>query len=110
MLRTIFYTIWRVLCYYTVILKHTDLNITEFLPKILLFPEDCTCLGLSQVPSDKKSKFIKYENILLGVHFNLRYSKLKSDYSKVIKSAYVMGVVHNHFLSLCKRDNTTKKL
>ena len=29
--------------------------------------------------SDKK-KFIKYGNIPLGEHFNLRYSKLKSDY------------------------------
>ena len=27
-------------------------------------------------------------NIPLGEHFNLRYSKLKSDYLKVIKSAY----------------------
>ena len=33
----------------------------------------------------------------MGVHFNLRYSKVKSDYKKVIKSAYVMGVVQNHF-------------
>ena len=27
-----------------------------------------------------KKKIIKYGNIFLGVHFNLRYSKLKSDY------------------------------
>ena len=27
-----------------------------------------------------KKQFIKYGNILLGVHFKLRYSKLKSDY------------------------------
>ena len=38
-------------------LKHTDLNITEFLPKILLFPEDCTSSGLSQDPSDKKANY-----------------------------------------------------
>ena len=98
MLRTIFYTIWS-------FLKHTDLNITEFLTKILLFPEDCTCSGLSQDPSDKK-QIIKYGNILLGVHFNLRYSKLKSDYSKVIKSAYVMGVVQNHFYHSVKEITT----
>ena len=55
------------------------LNITEFLSKILLFPEDCASSGLSQDPSNKK-QFIYYRNILLGVHFNLRYSKLKSDY------------------------------
>ena len=32
----------------------TDLNITEFLQKILLFPEDCTSSGLSLDSSDKK--------------------------------------------------------
>ena len=57
------------------LLKHTDLNITDFLSKILLFPEDCASSCLSQDPSNKK-QFIKYVNILLGVHFNLRYSKL----------------------------------
>ena len=66
MRRTIFYTIWcyvillfmcLVLCYYTVIFKAYRLNITEFLPKILLFPEDCTSSGLSQDPSDKKTIF-----------------------------------------------------
>ena len=38
-------------------LNHTDLNITEFLPKILLFHEDCTSSGLSQDPSDKKANY-----------------------------------------------------
>ena len=38
-------------------LKHTDLNITEFLPKILLFPEDCTSSDLLQDPSDKKVNY-----------------------------------------------------
>ena len=33
-------------------LKHTDLNITEFLAKILLFPEDCASSGLLE--SDQK--------------------------------------------------------
>ena len=37
------------------LLKHTDLNITEFLSKILLFPKDCASLGLSQDPSNKKT-------------------------------------------------------
>ena len=37
------------------LLKHTDSNITEFLPKILLFLEDCATWGLSQVLSDRKS-------------------------------------------------------
>ena len=39
------------------LLKHTDLNITEFLPNILLFPEDCASSGLSQYPSDKKATY-----------------------------------------------------
>ena len=38
-------------------LKHTDLNITEFLQKILFFPEDCTSSGISQDPSFKKVKY-----------------------------------------------------
>ena len=38
-------------------LKHTDLNITKFLPKILIFPVDCTSSGLSQDPSDKKTNY-----------------------------------------------------
>ena len=40
---------------------------------------------------------MKYGSIPLGEHFNLRYSKLKSDYEKVSKSAYVIGLVQNHF-------------
>ena len=47
MLRTIFYTIG-VCCVITrSCLKHPDLNITKFLPKLLLFPEDCSSSGLS---------------------------------------------------------------
>ena len=61
MLRTIFYTIWCVLCYHTVMFKAYRFNITEFLPNILLFPEDCTSSGLSQDPSDKKSKLLNME-------------------------------------------------
>ena len=39
------------------LLKHTDLNVTEFLPKNLLFPEYCAPSGLSQDPSDKKASY-----------------------------------------------------
>ena len=55
MIRTIFSTHFGayVLCYYTGIIK--DLNITEFLSKILLFPEDCASSSLSQDPSNKKT-------------------------------------------------------
>ena len=35
-------------------LKHTYLNITEFLTEIPLFLEDCASLGLSQDLSNKK--------------------------------------------------------
>ena len=55
MLRTIFYTIWCVIT--RSFLKHTDLNVTDFLPKILLFHKDCTCSGLSQDPSHKKANY-----------------------------------------------------
>ena len=55
MIRTISYTLLCVLCYYTVIIYHTDLNITEFLSKILLFTEDCASSDLSQDPSKKNN-------------------------------------------------------
>ena len=44
----------------------------------------------------------------MGVHFNLRYSKLKSDDSKVIKSTYVMRVVQNHFYHSVKEITPRK--
>ena len=53
-------------------------------------------------------QIIKYGNILLGVHFNLRYSKLRSDYYKVIRSAYVMGVAQNHFYRTLKEITQRK--
>ena len=53
MIRTIFYAIWCVLCYYTVIFKAYSFNITE----VLLFPENCTSSGRSQDPSDKKANY-----------------------------------------------------
>ena len=58
--------------------------------------------------SDKK-KFNQYENILLRVHFNLRHFRLKSDYWKVIKSSYVMGLVQNHFHHSVKVITPRKK-
>ena len=61
MTRAIFYT-FGVCCVITwSFLKHTDLNITEFSPKILLFHEDCTSSGLPQDPSDKKNKLLNVE-------------------------------------------------
>ena len=51
-------TFWCVLCCYTSLLKHTDLNVTEFLPKISLFPEDCATWGRSQVLSNRKTIYL----------------------------------------------------
>ena len=86
---------------------HTDLNITDFLTEIPRFLEDCASYGLSQDLSDKK-KLIKYGNILLGEHFNLRYSKLKSDKLESDQKCLRHGISTKPRLSLCKGDNTTK--
>ena len=52
---------------------------------------------------------MKYGIILLGVHFNLRYSKSKPYYYKVIKFAYVMGVVQHHFYHSVKEITPRKR-
>ena len=75
MIRTIFYTFWCVLS----LLKHTDLNVTEFLSKSYYFLKIAHLRFYHRTHPIKKY-FFKYGNIPLGVHFNLRYSKLKSDY------------------------------
>ena len=61
------------------LLKHTDLNVTEFLQKnqLATILEDCAFSGLLQDLSDKIKQFIKYGNIFFKVHFSLRYSKFK---------------------------------
>ena len=95
MLRTIFYTIWCALCYYTVIFKAYRIKYNWiFTKKSYYFPKIAHVLVYHRTHLIKE-QIINYGNIFLGVHFNLRYSKLKSNYSKVIKSAYVMGVVQN---------------
>ena len=98
MLRTISYTISCVLCYR---FRHVCIGIF----KAYRFKYNCifTKVRVYHRTHLIKKQIIKYGNILLGVHFNLRYSKFKSDYSKVIKSAYVMGVVQNHFYHSVKR-------
>ena len=40
-----------------------------------------------------KKQYIKFRNTPLGVHLNLRCSKLKSNYYKVIKNADVVEIV-----------------
>ena len=80
MLRTIFYTIWCVLCYYTVIFKAYRFKYNGFFyQKSYYFPK-IAHLRVNHKTHLIKKQIIKYGNILLEVHFNLRYSKLKSDY------------------------------
>ena len=89
-------------------LKHTDLNITDFLPEILLFPEDCTSSGLSQDPSDKKATYLiwKYS---LGSTLQFALLKIKIRLLKSDQKCLRHGTSTKPFLSHCKRDNTTKK-
>ena len=87
---------------------HTDLNITEFVPEILLFSEDCTSSSLSQDPSDKKANYLKWKyslgSTLQFALFKIKIRLLESD-QKCLRH----GSSTKPFLSLCKRDNTTKK-
>ena len=92
------------------LLKHTNTNITEFLTIILLFPEDCASSGLSQDPPDKKKQFIKYGIILLGVHFNLRYSKYKIRLLESDQKCLRHGSSTKPLLSPLNRDNITKNI
>ena len=60
MIRTMYYTFGACCVITRSLLKHTDLNITDFLSKILLFPENCASSGLLQDPSNKKKIIKKY--------------------------------------------------
>ena len=77
MLRTLFYRILCVLCYYTVIIKAYRF---KYKPKKSNYFQKIAHLRVYHRTHLIKKQIIKYGNILLGVHFNLRYSKLKSDY------------------------------
>ena len=80
MIRTIFFTFWCA-CRCVIIrslLKHTDLNITDFWSKILLFPEDCSSSAPSQDLSDKKI-YLTWK-CTLGSTLQFALSKLKSVY------------------------------
>ena len=78
MLRTIFYTIWSVLCYYTVIFKAYRFKYNCIFTKNPIISGRLHIFGSITGPT--KRQIIEYGNILLGVHFNLRLLKLKSDY------------------------------
>ena len=91
------------------LLKHTDLNRTEFLPKILLFPEDCASSGLSQDPSSKKTiyEIWKYSlwSTLQFALYKIKIRLLESD-----QNGYVMGLVQNHFYHAVKMITLRKNL
>ena len=56
-----------------------------------------------------KKQFIKYGNIPLGEHFNLRYSKYKIRLLESDQKCLRHEISTKPLLSLCKGDNTTKK-
>ena len=91
------------------LLKDTELNITEFLPKILLFPEDCASSGLSQDPSDKKAIY-KIWNYSLRSTLQFALYKIKIRLLESDQKCLRHGVSTKPLLSLCKDDNTTKKI
>ena len=86
-----------------VLLKHADLNITEFLLKMKLFPEDCASSGLSQDPSHKIWKY-SLGSILQFALFKIKIRLLESD-----QMCLRHGSSTKPLFSLCKRDNTPKK-
>ena len=88
---------------------YTDLNITEFLPKILLFPEDCSSSGLSQDPSDKKASY-EIWNYSLGSTLQFALFKIKIRLLESDQKCLRHGSSTKPLLSLCIRDNTTEKI
>ena len=58
------------------LLKHTDLNFSEFLPKTLLFHEYCASSDLSQDPSDKIANY-EIWNYSLGSTLQIALLKIK---------------------------------
>ena len=91
------------------LLKHTDLNFTEFWPKPLLFHEDCASYDLSQDPSDKIANYevwnYSLRSTLQFALFKIKIRLLESD-QKCLRH---VSSTKPH-LSLCERDNTTKKI
>ena len=88
-------------------LKHTDLNITEFLSKTLLFPEDCTSSGLSQDLFDK-NKLLNME-IFSWEYTSIALFKIKIRFLESDRECLRHGSSTKPFSSHCKRDNITKK-
>ena len=91
------------------LLKHTDLNITNFLPKIQLFPEDCASSGLSQAPSDENASY-EISNYSLGSTLQFMVFKIKIRLLESDQKCLRHGSSTKPLLSFCKRDNTTKNI
>ena len=91
------------------LLKHTDLNIMELLPKPLLFHVYCASSDLPQDPSDKIANYeiwnYSFESTLQFALFIIKIRLLESD-----QKCLCHGSSTKPHLSLCKRDNTTKKI
>ena len=83
------------------LLKHIDLNITEFLPTILLFPEDCVSSGPSQDPSDKKTSY-EIWNYSLGGTLQFALFKIKIRLLESAQKCLRHGSSTKSVLSLCK--------
>ena len=80
-----------------------------FLPKTLLFHEDCASSDLSQDPSDKLATY-EIWNYSLGSTLQFALFKIKIRLLESYKKGLRHGSSIKPHLSLCKRDNTTKKI
>ena len=90
------------------LLKHTDLNITEFWPKTLLFHEYCASSDLSQDPSHKMAND-KIWTYSLGSTLQFALFKIKIRLIESDQKCLRHGSSTKQHLSLYKRDNITKK-
>ena len=90
------------------LLKHTDLNITEFLPKTLLFHEYCASSDLSQ---DSSVKIANYEiwNYSLGSTLQFSLFKLKIRLLESDQKSLRHGSSTKPHLSLCISYQSSKQ-
>ena len=90
------------------LLKHTDLNITDFFAKNpIIFHEYCAFSDLSQDPSDKIAHY-KIWNYSLGSTLQFALFKIKIRILESDEKCLRHGSCTKPHLSLCKRDTTKK--
>ena len=90
------------------LLKHTDLNITEFLPKPLLFHEYCASSDLSQDPSDKIANH-EIWNYSVGSTLQFALFKIKIRLLESDQKCLRHGSCTTPHVSLCKSKHHEKK-